>query len=137
MVKQPTAEQTEFQMSSEDFPALPGTQLTDGLITSSASQQLGMNHSLGGTSSSAVSSGGGGMTSIGGSGIDCGIGVVNMSGSNSTDGKGLHHGSSTSNSNMEHQSDSISVQDKAFKRGIQTTPDGKCKIKEKRKMHFL
>lgn len=26
MVKQPTAEQSEFQMSSEDFPALPGTQ---------------------------------------------------------------------------------------------------------------
>lgn len=25
MVKQPTSEQTEFQMSSEDFPALPGT----------------------------------------------------------------------------------------------------------------
>lgn len=129
MVKQPTAEQTEFQMSSEDFPALPGTQLTDGLITSSASQQIGMNHSLGGTSSSAVSSGGGGMTSIGGSGIDCGNGAAN-SGSNA-DGKGLHHGSSTSNSNMDHQSDSISVQDKAFKRGIQTTPDGKHNNKMK------
>lgn len=25
MVKQPTAEQSEFTMSSEDFPALPGT----------------------------------------------------------------------------------------------------------------
>lgn len=133
MVKQPTAEQTEFQMSSEDFPALPGTQLTDGLIASSASQHIGMNHSLGGTSSSAVSSGGGGMTSIGGSGIDCGNGAVNMgsSGSNASDSKGLHHGSSTSNSNMEHhQSDSISVQEKAFKRGIQTTPDGKCNYTE-------
>ncbi|XP_066999036.1 regulator of gene activity [Anabrus simplex] len=30
MVKQPTAESSEFTMSSEDFPALPGTQTTDG-----------------------------------------------------------------------------------------------------------
>lgn len=30
MVKQPTAEPSEFTMSSEDFPALPGTQNTDG-----------------------------------------------------------------------------------------------------------
>jgi len=30
MVKQPTAEASEFTMSSEDFPALPGTQNTDG-----------------------------------------------------------------------------------------------------------
>lgn len=46
MVKQPTAEQTEFQMSSEDFPALPGTQLNDGIM-SSASQQMNMNHATG------------------------------------------------------------------------------------------
>ncbi|XP_055384296.1 regulator of gene activity [Condylostylus longicornis] len=30
MVKQPTMEHSEFQMSNEDFPALPGTQITDG-----------------------------------------------------------------------------------------------------------
>lgn len=30
MVKQPTAESSEFTMSSEDFPALPGTQNQDG-----------------------------------------------------------------------------------------------------------
>nr|CAD7423753.1 unnamed protein product [Timema monikensis] len=30
MVKQPTAEASEFTMSSEDFPALPGTQSTEG-----------------------------------------------------------------------------------------------------------
>lgn len=29
MVKQPTAESSEFTMSSEDFPALPGTQRMD------------------------------------------------------------------------------------------------------------
>jgi CCR4-NOT transcription complex subunit 2 len=28
MVKQPTSEQSEFTMSSEDFPALPGTSST-------------------------------------------------------------------------------------------------------------
>lgn len=31
MVKQPTSESSEFTMSSEDFPALPGTQNRDGL----------------------------------------------------------------------------------------------------------
>lgn len=30
MVKQPTVETSEFTMSSEDFPALPGTQSRDG-----------------------------------------------------------------------------------------------------------
>lgn len=30
MVKQPTSEASEFTMSSEDFPALPGTQNRDG-----------------------------------------------------------------------------------------------------------
>ncbi|KAH8264162.1 hypothetical protein KR038_004103 [Drosophila bunnanda] len=30
MVKQPTSEQSEFTMSNEDFPALPGTQNSDG-----------------------------------------------------------------------------------------------------------
>lgn len=47
MVKQPTAEQTEFQMSSEDFPALPGTQLNDGIMSSAASQGMTMNHNSG------------------------------------------------------------------------------------------
>ena len=32
MVKQPTSEQTEFQMSSEDFPALPGTDGGVGVV---------------------------------------------------------------------------------------------------------
>lgn len=30
MVKQPTSEASEFTMSSEDFPALPGTQNREG-----------------------------------------------------------------------------------------------------------
>lgn len=34
MVKQPTSEHSEFQMSNEDFPALPGTQISDGTTNS-------------------------------------------------------------------------------------------------------
>uniref|UniRef100_A0A1B0G6U1 NOT2/NOT3/NOT5 C-terminal domain-containing protein n=1 Tax=Glossina morsitans morsitans TaxID=37546 RepID=A0A1B0G6U1_GLOMM len=36
MVKQPTSEQSEFTMSNEDFPALPGTQNSDGTTNSGA-----------------------------------------------------------------------------------------------------
>lgn len=101
MVKQPTAEQTEFQMSNEDFPALPGTQLND-LMSSSSSQQLNLNHSIGG-GSNVVNSG---------DGLDCPNGSTR-----DLDGKTLHHMSG------DMQNDS-SAQDKAFKRGIQTSPDG-------------
>lgn len=114
MVKQPTAEQTEFQMSSEDFPALPGTQLNDGLLSATTTQQLGLSHSLGGNTSSSVGGGGGGMGGISGGGLDCG--------NNNLDSKNHHLGSSGSS---ELQSDSNSSQDKAFKRGIQTSSDGK------------
>lgn len=100
MVKQPTAEQTEFQMSSEDFPALPGTQLND-LMSSSSSQQLNLNHAIG------VGSG------IGNSAD----GLDHSNGSRDMD-KAHHHMS------VDLQSDSSSAQDKAFKRGIQTSPDG-------------
>lgn len=119
MVKQPTAEQTEFQMSSEDFPALPGTQLTDGIMTSSASQQIGVSHSLGGNTSSSVTGGNSGMGGISGGGLDCGNGSSNL------DSKGHHHLSGSGGSGgVDMQNDSIPVQDKAFKRGIQTSPDG-------------
>lgn len=56
MVKQPTAEQSEFQMSSEDFPALPGTQLANdgsmvvnslgGLVDQSENSKSGANSSV-------------------------------------------------------------------------------------------
>lgn len=102
MVKQPTAEQTEFQMSNEDFPALPGTQLND-LMSSSSSQQLNLNHNIGGGSNVGNS----------GDGLDCANGS-----SRDMDNKSHHHLSS------DLQGDSSSAQDKAFKRGIQTSPDG-------------
>jgi len=84
MVKQPTAEQSEFQMSSEDFPALPGTQITDGTLST---------NSLGGLHDGAdKGSGGGGAAGVG----------------------------------MDLQTESVSGNDKAFKRGVQTSPDGEC-----------
>lgn len=59
MVKQPTSEQTEFQMSSEDFPALPGTsENVAGVVGSGVTNQQ---HTSSGMSVSSVigSSGGG------------------------------------------------------------------------------
>lgn len=103
MVKQPTAEQTEFQMSNEDFPALPGTQLND-LMSSSSAQQLNL--------------GGIGVCSNVGNSMD---GLDHSNGSRDMD-KAHHHMTG------DLQSDSSSAQDKAFKRGIQTSPDGKSYI---------
>lgn len=80
MVKQPTAEQSEFQMSSEDFPALPGTQITDGTMSSNS---LGLHDG--------ADKGNGGAAGVG----------------------------------MDLQTESVSGNDKAFKRGVQTSPDGK------------
>lgn len=77
MVKQPTAEQSEFTMSSEDFPALPGTQITDGTM-------------------------------------------AHPSGHDGAD-KGMV---GAANSGMDLQTDNSSMNDKAFKRGVQTSPDG-------------
>lgn len=87
MVKQPTAEQTEFQMQSEDFPALPGTQPNDG-----SAQQMNMNHNIGSNTAS-----------IGNSGD----GVLDLS-----------------NGSRDHENESSAAQDKALKRGVQTSPDG-------------
>ncbi|XP_064554191.1 regulator of gene activity isoform X2 [Drosophila montana] len=54
MVKQPTSEQSEFTMSNEDFPALPGTQNSDGTTNA-----LGTSSGVG---SAAGGGGGGGVT---------------------------------------------------------------------------
>lgn len=48
MVKQPTSESSEFTMSSEDFPALPGTQSREGPSPGGGvSGDKGMNVGLG------------------------------------------------------------------------------------------
>lgn len=80
MVKQPTAEQSEFTMSSEDFPALPGTQITDGSLVV---------NSLGGHDGADKGSGG------------------------------------AAGAGMDLQTETVSPNDKAFKRGVQTSPNGK------------
>lgn len=91
MVKQPTAEQTEFQMSSEDFPALPGTQHADGVNS-------GIGNSI-----------------VGGS-VNNSVGV---------DGSEKVSTSGTSIVGLELQQQSDNSSDKAMKRGVQTSPDGK------------
>lgn len=82
MVKQPTNEQTEFTMSSEDFPALPGTQISEG------------------SSNNALST--------------CVDGIEKMS----SMGAGMSMG-------MDLQADNNAPSEKALKRGVQTSPDGK------------
>lgn len=44
MVKQPTSEASEFQMSNEDFPALPGTQNNSAPITGSDKGLVGLSN---------------------------------------------------------------------------------------------
>ncbi|XP_034115469.1 regulator of gene activity isoform X4 [Drosophila albomicans] len=48
MVKQPTSEQSEFTMSNEDFPALPGTQNSDGTTNAIGSSSGGIGNAAGG-----------------------------------------------------------------------------------------
>lgn len=82
MVKQPTTEQTEFTMSSEDFPALPGTQNMEGSSNNALSNNIEGAEKL-----SAV---GGGMSMA-----------------------------------MDLQAEASAMNDKAMKRGVQTSPDGR------------
>ncbi|GAB0088112.1 Regulator of gene activity [Sergentomyia squamirostris] len=96
MVKQPTSEQSEFQMSNEDFPALPGTQVTDGGVVGGVSG-LG----LGGD----------------GSMVDkVARDVGQMMNQGGTAGMGME---------LQHDSLSGGITEKAMKRGVQTSPDGK------------
>lgn len=48
MVKQPTSEQSEFTMSNEDFPALPGTQNSDGTTNAIGTSSGGIGAASGG-----------------------------------------------------------------------------------------
>ncbi|XP_055708838.1 regulator of gene activity isoform X2 [Phlebotomus papatasi] len=99
MVKQPTSEQSEFQMSSEDFPALPGTQVAGGAV-------------------------GGGPGGVGAPGGGDGSGEKGLI----RDGGQMVGGQrGAAGMGMELQSDSLvgGVTEKAMKRGVQTSPDGK------------
>ncbi|XP_055903495.1 regulator of gene activity isoform X2 [Eupeodes corollae] len=72
MVKQPTSEQSEFTMSNEDFPALPGTQNSDGTTNAGLSE-----NNLDGTEKS--------MNSIVGSGLSVGGGMDHQNDNSSND----------------------------------------------------
>lgn len=123
MVKQPTAEQTEFQMSSEDFPALPGTSTDNLAVGSHAPSQQ---QSSSGVSVSSVIGSSGGHHQIG----------MNMLDSNSMSGDNKNSiGSNLCMDMMQsetvtggqqmgsggHMSNNVS--EKA-KRGVQTSPNG-------------
>lgn len=93
MVKQPTAEQSEFQMSSEDFPALPGTQISnDGSMV---------------------------VNNLGG--------LVDQTDNNKSGAGSSGQGTSVIGGGMELPTDSMTAafNEKAFQRGVQTSPDGK------------
>lgn len=122
MVKQPTSEQTEFQMSSEDFPALPGTsENIAGVVGSGVASQQQHSSSTGMSVSSVIGSSGSGHHQIGmGMGMDGenknSIGsnlCMDMMQSETVTG-GHQMGSS-------HMTGGVS--EKA-KRGVQTSPNG-------------
>ncbi|XP_026846959.1 regulator of gene activity isoform X3 [Drosophila persimilis] len=78
MVKQPTSEQSEFTMSNEDFPALPGTQNSDGTT-----------NAVGSSNSGGVGSGGsatGGVTDNHLDGTEKAMNSIVVSGSSGTSG---------------------------------------------------
>lgn len=122
MVKQPTSEQTEFQMSSEDFPALPGTsENLAGVVGSGVSSQ---HQSTSGVSvSSVIGSAGGGHHQMG----------MSMMDSNSLI-SGDNKSSIGSNLCMDmmqsetvtggHQMGSGHMSSEKAKRGVQTSPNG-------------
>lgn len=136
MVKQPTSEQTEFQMSSEDFPALPGTSDNlAGVVGSGSSAVVGNQSHQSSVSASSVMSannviGSGGhhhhlqMSSLGG--------MMNPDGTNMMDnknsiGSNLCMDMMQSETVVGHQSVSGGghhMSSEKAKRGVQTSPNG-------------
>uniref|UniRef100_A0A224XAG7 Putative ccr4-not transcription complex subunit 2 n=1 Tax=Panstrongylus lignarius TaxID=156445 RepID=A0A224XAG7_9HEMI len=129
MVKQPTAESSEFTMSSEDFPALPGTGSEGGTGTGGA----GSGNSTGGPSSGGGNGSGGDK-----SGVGSGSGGVGSEGTTGNTGAGLGTGSGNDQQQSNrlggttsqggsgpHQDQSTGSKQAQVKRGIQTSPDGK------------
>lgn len=132
MVKQPTSEQTEFQMSSEDFPALPGT---DGGIAGVVGGGAGNSSQQAITSSAAVSSVSSVITAnniVGGLGGNQVDGSMGLGGTNSM----MDNKSSICMDMMQSGGDSGSAASLAAsgqqqqqhsekaKRGVQTLPNG-------------
>lgn len=119
MVKQPTSEQTEFQMSSEDFPALPGTsENVAGVVGSGVSSQQ---HSTTGMSvSSVIGSTGSGHLQVN---------MVNMMDGESKNSIGsnfcmdMMQSETVTGGHQMGSHISGGVSEKA-KRGVQTSPNG-------------
>lgn len=137
MVKQPTSEQTEFQMSSEDFPALPGTSDNLAGVVGSGSSAVVGNQSHQSSVSAVMSannvigSGGPGhhhhhqSSALGG--------MMNADGTNMMDnknsiGSNLCMDMMQSETVVGHQSVSGGVHhhlpSEKAKRGVQTSPNG-------------
>lgn len=116
MVKQPTSEQTEFTMSSEDFPALPGTQQnasgadnSGGQLAASQGLQGVHHHHHSGDHHGADSLGG-----VGGLGGGKGGGPI-----------GGAVGMGMDLQNVDAANSSVNMDKGAMKRGVQTSPNGK------------
>lgn len=132
MVKQPTSEQTEFQMSSEDFPALPGTSDNLAGVVGSGSSAVVGNQSH---QSSASSVSGNNVIGSGGhhhhqmSGLG---GMMNSDGTNMMDnknsiGSNLCMDMMQSETVVGHQSvggGHHHLPSEKAKRGVQTSPNG-------------
>ncbi|XP_073987249.1 CCR4-NOT transcription complex subunit regena isoform X1 [Rhodnius prolixus] len=133
MVKQPTAESSEFTMSSEDFPALPGTGSEGGTGSGGvgSSNSSGGAGGIGGNGSggdkSGIGSGNGGVGSEGTTG-STGAGVGPGSGNDQQQSSRLV-GTASQGSSGPHQEQSTGSKQAQVKRGIQTSPDGMyCKV---------
>uniref|UniRef100_A0A0A9XU18 CCR4-NOT transcription complex subunit 2 n=1 Tax=Lygus hesperus TaxID=30085 RepID=A0A0A9XU18_LYGHE len=118
MVKQPTAESSEFTMSSEDFPALPGTG-ADGSASGPGS---------GASSGAVVGLSGIGGTAVGASGGPSTASITgdktNVTTSESVGSSAQDNVQGSANSTRIPQPhDATSKQ--PIKKGIQTSPDGK------------
>lgn len=138
MVKQPTSEQTEFQMSSEDFPALPGTSDNlAGVVGSGSSAVVGnQSHQSSVSVSSLVSAnnviGSGGPGHLHHHQMSS-LGMINADGTNMMDnknsiGSNLCMDMMQSETVVGHQSVSGGghhhLPSEKAKRGVQTSPNG-------------
>ncbi|BES93574.1 CCR4-NOT transcription complex subunit [Nesidiocoris tenuis] len=117
MVKQPTAESSEFTMSSEDFPALPGTGSEGSAAGGAGVVGSGLSVGLSGVGGSIAS--GGGLSSVV---IANDKSVVATGDPGSAVNQENVQGSSNS-TRIPQPHDALSKQ--PVKKGIQTSPDGK------------
>lgn len=140
MVKQPTSEQTEFQMSSEDFPALPGTSDNlAGVVGSGSSAIVGnQSHQSSMSVSSAAIMSANNVIGSGGPGHHhhlqmSSLGMMNPDGTNMMDnknsiGSNLCMDMMQSETVVGHQSVSGGghhhLPSEKAKRGVQTSPNG-------------